>query len=132
PVAEVETDKAVVEVPAPVNGTVKEILAEEAEVEGFDPVVGEMRLTGSSRALTLGIDEGFVRIIADAETEFVLGGQIVGAEASELIAETGLAIEMGARLEDVAAVIHTHPTLSEAVGEVTANARGEVIHTLNQ
>jgi dihydrolipoamide dehydrogenase len=91
-----------------------------------------MSLSGSGRALTLGEEEGFVRIVADGETEFVLGARIVAPDASELIAEVGLAIEMGARLEDVAATVHTHPTLSEAVAEAAANARGEAIHTLNR
>ncbi len=115
----------------PEIGTVG-LSAEEAESEGFDPVVGEMGLTGSGRALTLGDNEGFVRIVADGETEFILGARIVAPNASELIAEVGLAIEMGARLEDIAATIHTHPTLSEAVGEAAANARGEAVHTLNR
>ncbi|MFQ3320500.1 MAG: dihydrolipoamide dehydrogenase [Natronomonas sp.] len=104
----------------------------EAEEAGFDPIVGEMPLRASGRALTLGADEGFVRIVADAETEFVLGAQIVAPEASELIAEVGLAIEMGAQLEDIAATIHTHPTLSEAVAEAAANARDMAVHTLNR
>ena len=104
----------------------------EAEAEGFDPVVGEMPLRASGRALTLGESEGFVRIVADAETEFVLGARIVAPNAAELIAEVGLAIEMGAQLEDVAATVHTHPTLSEAVGEAAANARDSAVHTLNR
>ena len=104
----------------------------EAEAEGFDPVVGQMPFQASGRALSLGEDDGFVRIVADGDTGFVLGAQIVGPEAAELVAEVGLAIEMGARLEDVAATIHTHPTLSEAVGEAAANARGEAVHTLNR
>ena len=104
----------------------------EAEAAGFDPIVGRMPFQASGRALTLGEDDGFVRIVADAETEFVLGAQIVGPEAAELIAEVGLAVEMGAQLEDVAATIHTHPTLSEAVAEAAANARGEAVHTLNR
>ena len=115
----------------PEIGTVG-LSAEEAESEGFDPVVGEMPMRASGRALTLGADEGFVRIVADAETEFILGVRIVAPDAAELIAEIGLAIEMGARLEDVAATIHTHPTLSEAVAEAAANARGSAVHTLNR
>jgi dihydrolipoamide dehydrogenase len=103
----------------------------EAEAEGFDPVVGEMPFNASGRALTVGETEGFVRIVASADG-FVLGAQIVGPEASELIAEPTLAIEMGATLEDVAATIHTHPTLSEAVKEATENALGQAIHTLNR
>jgi dihydrolipoamide dehydrogenase len=105
---------------------------QEAADAGFEPVVGQMGMRASGRALTLDEDEGFVRIVADADTEFVLGAQIVGPEASELIAEVGLAIEMGATLEDIAATIHTHPTLSEAVMEAAANARGQAIHTLNR
>jgi dihydrolipoamide dehydrogenase len=100
----------------------------DAEAAGFEPVVGEMPLRASGRALTLDDRDGFVRIVADAEDEFVLGARIVAPEASELIAEVGLAIEMGARLEDVAGTIHTHPTLSEAVREAAMAARGEAIH----
>ncbi len=115
----------------PEIGTVG-LSAEEAEAEGFDPAVGEMPLRGSGRALTLDDPDGFVRIIADSETEFVLGARIVAPNASELIAEVGLAIEMGARLEDIAATVHTHPTLSEAIAEAAANARGSAVHTLNR
>jgi len=102
-----------------------------AEAEGFDPVVGEMPFNASGRALTTGETEGFVRVVASADG-FLLGAQIVGPEASELIAEPTLAIEMGATLEDVAATIHTHPTLSEAVMEAAENALGQAIHTLNR
>ncbi|GGO02057.1 MULTISPECIES: dihydrolipoyl dehydrogenase [Haloarcula] len=101
----------------------------EADDAGFDPVVGEMPLRANGRALTLDEKAGFVRVVADADTEFLLGAQIVGPEASELIAEVGLGIEMGARLEDVAGTVHTHPTLSEAVHEAAKAARGEAIHT---
>ncbi|GCF13511.1 dihydrolipoamide dehydrogenase [Haloarcula mannanilytica] len=101
----------------------------EAEAAGFDPVVGQMPFRANGRALTVNEREGFVRIVADADDEFLLGAQIVGPEASELIAELGLGIEMGARLEDIAGTIHTHPTLSEAVHEAAAAARGEAVHT---
>jgi len=101
----------------------------EASEAGFDPVVGEMPLRANGRALTLSEREGFVRLVADADTEFLLGAQIVGPEASELIAEVGLGIEMGARLEDIASTVHTHPTLSEAVHEAAKAARGTPIHT---
>jgi dihydrolipoamide dehydrogenase len=106
--------------------------ADEATEAGFEPVVGQMPMNASGRALTLNDPEGFVRVVADAETEFVLGAQIVAPEASELVAEFALAIEMGAQLEDVAATVHTHPTLGEACMEAAANARGEAIHTLNR
>jgi dihydrolipoamide dehydrogenase len=104
----------------------------EAEEAGFEPAVGRMPMQASGRALTMDEREGFVRIVADGPSGFVLGAQIVGPEASELIAEIGLAIEMGATLEDLAATVHTHPTLSEAVMEAAANAQGSAIHTLNR
>ena len=103
----------------------------EAAAEGYDPVVGEMPFNASGRALTLGETDGFVRIVA-SEDGFVLGAQIVGPEASELIAEPTLAIEMGATLSDVVATVHTHPTLAEAVMEAAENALGQAIHTLNR
>jgi len=115
----------------PEVGTVG-LTAAEAREEGFEPAVGEFPFRASGRALTAGHDDGFVRIVADEATGFVLGGQIVGPEASELIAEIGLAVEMGATLEDLSSTIHTHPTLSEAVMEAAGHAVGEAIHTLNR
>ncbi|WP_309484897.1 dihydrolipoyl dehydrogenase [Halorhabdus salina] len=103
----------------------------DARDAGYYPVIGRMPLSSNGRALTLGDTEGFVRIVADSQTELVLGAQIVGPNASEMIAEVSLAIEMDARLADIAETVHTHPTLSEAVMEAAANARDEAIHTAN-
>jgi len=111
----------------PEIGTVGMTETEAAEA-GFDPVVGQMPMRASGRALSLNEREGFVRVVADAESEFILGAQAVAPEASELIAELALAVEMGATLEDVASTIHIHPTLSEAVHEAVKGARGESIH----
>ena len=111
----------------PEIGTVG-MTAAEAEEAGFESAVGEMPMRASGRALTLSEREGFARVVADADAGFVLGAQIVGPEASELIAEVGLAIEMGATLEDLAATIHTHPTLTEAVHEAAMGALGHSIH----
>jgi len=112
----------------PEIGTVGLTEAEAADA-GFDPVVGQMPMRANGRALTVDEKEGFVRLVADDETGFVLGAQIVGPEASELIAEVGLAIEMGATLEDLGSTIHTHPTLSEAVHEAALDAQSVAIHT---
>ena len=104
-------------------------LTEAAAAEaGYDPVVGQMPLRASGRALTLGERDGFVRVVADADTEFILGAQLVGPEASELVAELAVAIELGATLEDVAATVHVHPTLGEAVHEAVKGARGQSVH----
>ncbi|WP_436348665.1 dihydrolipoyl dehydrogenase [Natronorubrum sp. FCH18a] len=107
------------------------LTANEAYDEGFDPVVGEVSFRSNGRALTADADTGFVRIVADDPSGIVLGGQIVGREASELVAGVGLAIELGATLEDVYGTVHTHPTLSEAVAEAAKHARNQAIHTVN-
>ncbi|WP_232703487.1 dihydrolipoyl dehydrogenase [Halobacterium wangiae] len=108
------------------------LTADAAEAQGFEPAVGKFPFSASGRALTTGEGEGFVRVVADEDSGFILGAQIVGPEASELIAELALAIELGATLEDVAATIHTHPTLAEAVKEASEHALGHAIHTLNR
>ena len=105
---------------------------DEAADEGFEVAAGEFPLRASGRAAALGESEGFVRLVADADRGFVLGGQAVGPEASEVINELALAVEMGATLEDLAGTIHVHPTLGEAVMEAAENALGEAIHTLNR
>ena len=104
----------------------------EAEEAGFETLTGQFPFRASGRALTTGNSDGFVKIVADEADGYVLGASIVGPEASELIAELGLAIELGATLEDVASTIHTHPTLSESVMEAAENALGHAIHTLNR
>jgi dihydrolipoamide dehydrogenase len=104
----------------------------EAREAGYQPVVGEFRLRASGRALTLRETEGFVRVVGDAGSGAVLGGQAVAPEASELVAEIGLAVETGATLAAVAGTVHAHPTLSESVMEAAKNALGRAIHTLNR
>ena len=104
---------------------------ERAQSSNIEFITGEFPFSASGRALTTGTSEGFVRLIADEETGMLLGGQLVGPEASELVGEVGLAIEMGATIDDVSATIHTHPTLSEAVMEAAENASGRAIHVTN-
>lgn len=103
----------------------------EATEAGFDPIIGEMHLRGSGRALTIDETSGFVRIIAN-ETGDVLGAQVVAPEASELIAELGLVLESEMSLNEIIETIHAHPTLSETVREAAANAAEQAIHTLNR
>jgi dihydrolipoamide dehydrogenase len=105
---------------------------DEAEEAGFEPVTGRYFFRGNGRALTAGETDGFVRVVADETTGFLLGGQIVGPEASELIQELALAVEMGATLEDVGSTVHTHPTLSEAIVEAVEGAQGKAIHRMNR
>ncbi len=100
----------------------------EAEDQGIKVNVGKFPLAALGRARTLGRTDGLVKIIADPDTDLVLGVGIVGPMASELIAEGTLAIEMGATLEDIMVTIHPHPTLSEALMEAAEVAAGEAVH----
>nr|BAL54238.1 dihydrolipoamide dehydrogenase [uncultured Acetothermia bacterium]BAL60268.1 dihydrolipoamide dehydrogenase [Candidatus Acetothermum autotrophicum] len=102
----------------------------EAQQAGYKTVTGKFPFAALGRALTMGETEGFIKIIADAETKVVLGVQIVGPEASTLISEAVLAIEMGATLEDLALSIHPHPTLPEGLMEAAEAALGKAIHIL--
>jgi dihydrolipoamide dehydrogenase len=90
--------------------------------------VGHFPFRANGRAMTLQDDEGFVRIVARADNHVVLGVQAVGAGVSELSAAFSLALEMGARLEDVALTIHAHPTMSEAFHESALAALGHPLH----
>jgi len=103
----------------------------EARENGIEPTVGTFPFSASGRAMTTRETRGFVRLVADSDGR-VVGGQVVGPEASELIAEIGLAVETGVTLDELAATIHAHPTLSEATMEAAENALGEAIHTLNR
>ncbi len=106
-------------------------LTEKAAVEaGLQVKRSRFSFGALGRALASGEAEGFVRIISDAKTGLVLGVQIVGPEASNLISEAALAIEMGATVEDLALTIHPHPTLPEAIMEAAEVAAGRPIHQM--
>ncbi|HTP50122.1 MAG TPA: dihydrolipoyl dehydrogenase [Anaeromyxobacteraceae bacterium] len=105
---------------------------EEARRQGSDPIVGKFAFAALGRAIAIHHTEGFVKVIGDRESKLLLGVTIVGPEASDLIAEGALALEMGAYLEDVALTIHAHPTLPEAFMEACKAALGEAIHALNR
>jgi dihydrolipoamide dehydrogenase len=104
----------------------------EASAKGQRVLVGKVPFAAIGRALTMGDSDGFVRIVADRDTKAILGGQIVGPDASDLISELALAIEMGATVEDLALTVHPHPTLPEAIMETAEAALGQAIHILNR
>ncbi|MFB6252958.1 MAG: dihydrolipoyl dehydrogenase [Halobellus sp.] len=103
----------------------------EAEETQHSVSVGEFSMRASGRALTTGHTEGFVRLVC-GDGNVVLGGQVVGPEASELISEIALAVDEGLPTDELAEVIHPHPTLSESIGEAAANEQDIAIHTLNR
>jgi dihydrolipoamide dehydrogenase len=87
----------------------------EAKARGLDYGMAKIPWAASGRALSLGRDEGFTKLLFDKNTERVIGGAIVGPNAGDLIAEIGLAIEMGADAADIGLTVHPHPTLSETI-----------------
>ena len=91
--------------------------AEELKAAGAAYQVGKFPFTANARARANLATEGFVKILADAKTDRVLGVHILGADAEAMIAEAAMAMEFGASSEDIARTCHAHPTLSEAVKE---------------
>jgi dihydrolipoamide dehydrogenase len=90
--------------------------------------VGKFPFTANSRARTNADTDGFVKILADAKTDRVLGVHIIGPDAGTMIAEAALAMEYGASSEDIARTTHAHPTLNEAVKEAALAVDGRAIH----
>lgn len=103
---------------------------DEAAAQGIDFVTGIFPFAANGRALTMegGADGGFVRVVARRDNHRILGIQGVGAHISELSGEFTAALEMAAVLEDVAGIIHAHPTLSEAFHEAALHGLGQAIH----
>lgn len=99
-----------------------------AKEKGHEVKIGKFPFTASGKAVASAESEGFVKVVTDAKTGEILGATIIGAEATELIGEYGLAIGMEACVEDVHHVIHAHPTLGEALMEAAAAAVGEAVH----
>jgi dihydrolipoamide dehydrogenase len=99
-----------------------------ARAANIEIVTGAFPFRANGRALTLGSDTGFIRMVARADNHLLLGIQGVGAGISELSAAFSLAIEMGARLEDAAGTIFAHPTLSEGMLEAAHQTLGQPIH----
>ncbi len=98
----------------------------QAKTQGIVYEKASFPWAASGRALTMGREEGLTKVLYDPQTKRILGAGIVGSNAGELIAETVLALEMGADMEDIALTIHPHPTLSETVGYAAEIAEGSI------
>lgn len=97
-----------------------------------DLLISKFPFAANGRAVSMSETDGFVKMIADRKTHIILGVHIVGPEASNLISEAVLAIEMGARLEDIALSIHPHPTLGETMMEAAEATLGHAIHIIQK
>lgn len=94
--------------------------------QSIPTVIGKSMFSINGRALALKEPEGFVKIVAHAESGLILGAQIAGTEASTLISELSLSIEVGATVEDLTMTIHPHPTLGEIIMEAAEMATRKV------
>lgn len=101
---------------------------EQLKEAGIEYRVGKFPFMANGRARAMAAIDGFVKILADAKTDRVLGCHIVGPEAGTLIAEVALAMEFGASAEDIARTCHAHPTLNEVVKEAALAVDGRPIH----
>ena len=109
------------------------LMESEARAKGFnDLLISKFPFAANGRAVSMIETEGFVKMIADKKTHILLGVHIVGPEASNLISEAVLAIEMGARIEDIALSIHPHPTLGETMMEAAEATLGHAIHIIQK
>jgi dihydrolipoamide dehydrogenase len=100
----------------------------EAREAGREIRLGRFPFTANGRARTAGETAGFVKFVADARTDELLGCHMIGPAVSELVAEVVLAFEYGASSDDIGVTVHAHPTLAEAVKEAALGALGRAIH----
>ena len=101
---------------------------EELKEQGKSYRAGSYPFMANPRAKTMGETDGMVKILADTETDRLLGVLVIGPRASDVIAEAALAMEFGASAEDLALAVHAHPTLSEAMKEAAMGVDGRTIH----
>ena len=105
----------------------------ECKAKGYnDLLISKFPFAANGRAVSMIETDGFIKMIADKKTHVVLGVHIVGPDASNLISEAALAIEMGARIEDIALTIHPHPTLGETMMEAAEATLGHAIHIIQK
>jgi dihydrolipoamide dehydrogenase len=100
----------------------------QAKEQGYDVLVGRFPMMANGKALTYGERDGWVKVISEAKYGELLGMHVVGAHASDLILEGGLALGMEATLDEIDAAIHAHPTLGEAIAEAALAAKGLALH----
>lgn len=104
----------------------------EAKAKGITTFVGSFPFGALGKAIAMGETEGFTKLIGDKKTGRLIGAVIVGPDASTMIAEMALAIEVGLQVEDIALTVHAHPTLGEATMEAAEVALGHAIHMINK
>jgi dihydrolipoamide dehydrogenase len=101
-----------------------------AKAQGLAIKVGKFNFAANGRAIAVGATDGFVKIVADAKTDKILGAQILGYNAGEIISEVVTHMEYGGSAEDLGRTIHAHPTISESLKEAGLAVSKSAIHAL--
>jgi dihydrolipoamide dehydrogenase len=101
----------------------------QAKERGIEVKTGKFSFKANGRAIAIAETDGFVKIIADAKTDRMLGAHIIGANASEMIAELAIGMEFAASAEDIARSVHAHPTMAEAIKEAALAVDKRTIHS---
>ncbi|OFW58621.1 MAG: dihydrolipoyl dehydrogenase [Actinobacteria bacterium RBG_16_64_13] len=101
---------------------------EQALENGFQPVTGTYRFAALGKALAMGEDTGYVQIVADKETDLVLGANMMGSHVTDVVHEIALAVQNGLTVSQLGDCIHGHPTIAEAVMEAAHDVHGESVH----
>ena len=101
---------------------------EEAKAKGLDYKVGKFPLAANGKSLIMEETRGWIKILADAKTEKIMGVHILGARATDIIAEAAIAMKMNATVKDVIDTIHAHPTVAEAMKEAALAVENRAIH----
>ena len=101
---------------------------DQAKEQGYDVKISQFPFKAVGKAISIGDSEGFVKLVADNESGELLGAHIVGSEATEMIAELGMAKALESTWDDLSMTVHAHPTLSEAIMEAAMDAQGHSIH----
>jgi dihydrolipoamide dehydrogenase len=105
---------------------------QQLKADGDAYKVGSFPFAASGRALTANDTQGMVKVIADAESDRILGVHVLGPQASEIIAQAVIAMEFDASAEDLGLIIFAHPTLSESLHEAALGVAGHAIHMINR
>ncbi|GAH87831.1 unnamed protein product, partial [marine sediment metagenome] len=112
---------------SPQIGTIG-LTLDKAREEGIEAKIGRFPFSASGKAQALGEIDGFVQLVVEEEDGRILGGQIIGPHAADLVHEISLAIRWELTVDEIGSTVHAHPTLSEAVMEAAKKAQGKPIH----
>ena len=105
---------------------------QKAKENGYDVKVGRFYFIANGKALCLGETEGFIKIVVNLKNEKIIGSQIVGPHATDLITELTLSIQNGLTFKEITRTIHAHPTLSETFVEAVLGLHNEAIHQIKK